>query len=416
MSKKHRKGSRSVAQGDIKAFSQKVLSVYQKFLNRTMNYKQVSAKMGLKPAKVKGMIEQSFRLLVERGDLIAVDRGRYKLKYHEVYTTGIVDMTNSGNAYIVSPDTEEDVIVKAGNLKHALHGDEVRIMLFARRKRQRLEGEVVEIIKRKRTDFVGTIEISKNYAFLVPDNRKMPVDIYIPLEKLNGAEHGQKAVGRITDWPEKASSPFGEITRVLGNAGEHHTEIHAILADYGLPYSFPEEVEAAAQNLPLEIRDEDRKGRRDFRKVTTFTIDPADAKDFDDALSIQKLPNGNWEIGVHIADVTHYLQQGTLLDEEAVERATSVYLVDRVVPMLPEVLSNNVCSLRPNEEKLTFSAVFEMDNNAQVKKRWFGRTLIHSDRRFTYEEAQAILEGADGDFQDELRTMNDMALILRDNG
>jgi ribonuclease R len=414
MSKKRKKEPRSVAQGDVKAFSQKVLSVYQKFPNRTMNYKQVSAKIGLKPAKVKGMIEQSFRLLVERGDLIAVDRGRYKLKYHEIYTTGIVDMTNSGNAYIVSPDTEEDVIVKAGNLKHALHGDEVRIMLFARRKRQRLEGEVVEIINRKRTEFVGTIEVSKNYAFLVPDNRKMPVDIYIPLEKLNGAEHGQKAVGRITDWPEKASSPFGEITRVLGNAGEHHTEIHAILADYGLPYSFPEEVETAAQNLSLEISDEDRKGRRDFRKVSTFTIDPADAKDFDDALSVQKLPNGNWEIGVHIADVTHYLLPETILDEEAIERATSVYLVDRVVPMLPEVLSNNVCSLRPKEEKLTFSAVFEMDANARVKKRWFGRTLIYSDRRFTYEEAQDILDGADGDFQEELRTLNSLAIMLRE--
>ena len=414
MSKKHRKSGQSGSLGDEAQLSRKVLATFEKFPNRTMNYKQVAAKMGLKPAKVKGGIEYAFKKLLAEGAIIAVDRGRYKLKYHEIRTTGRVDMTNSGNAYIISPDTEEDIIVKAGNLNRALHGDEVKVLLFARRKGQRLEGEVTEIIKRKRTDFVGTVEVSKNYAFLVPDDRKMAVDIYIPLEKLNGAEHGQKAVARITDGPERASSPFGEITRVLGVAGEHHTEIHAILAQYGLPYDFPEEVEAEAQRLSLEITDADRKGRKDFREITTFTIDPVDAKDFDDALSVRELENGRWEIGVHIADVTHYLQTGTVLDDEAVSRATSVYLVDRVVPMLPEVLSNNVCSLRPNEEKLTFSAVFEMDDKGQVHKKWFGRTLIFSDRRFTYEEAQEILEGKKGDFEHELRTLNKLALILRD--
>jgi ribonuclease R len=263
-------------------------------------------------------------------------------------------------------------------------------------------------------EFVGTVQVNKNFAFLVPDDRKMVIDIFIPIDQLNGAETGQKAVAKITEWPDRGSSPVGEITRVLGNAGEHQTEIHAILAQYGLPYEFPEEVEAEAQRLSLDITDADRKGRRDFREITTFTIDPVDAKDFDDALSMQKLPNGNWEIGVHIADVTHYLSPGTVLDEEAVSRATSVYLVDRVVPMLPEVLSNGACSLRPKEEKLTFSAVFEMDDAGVVKDKWFGRTLIFSDRRYSYEEAQEILEGKPGDFENELRTLNKLAIILRD--
>jgi ribonuclease R len=379
-----------------------------------MNYKQVAAKMGLKPAKVRGGIEFAFKKLVAEGQLIAVDHGRFKLKYHELYTTGRVDMTNSGNAYVISPDTEEDIIIKAGNLNRALHGDEVKVLLFARTRGRRLEGEVVEIVKRKKMEFVGTVQVNKNFAFLVPDDRKMVIDIFIPIDQLNGAETGQKAVAKITEWPDRGSSPVGEITRVLGNAGEHQTEIHAILAQYGLPYEFPEEVEAEAQRLSLDITDADRKGRRDFREITTFTIDPVDAKDFDDALSMQKLPNGNWEIGVHIADVTHYLSTGTVLDEEAVSRATSVYLVDRVVPMLPEVLSNGACSLRPKEEKLTFSAVFEMDDAGVVKDKWFGRTLIFSDRRYSYEEAQEILEGKPGDFENELRTLNKLAIILRD--
>ena len=414
MSKKHRKGNSNSPAEDEGLLSRKVLALFTKMPNRTMNYKQVAAKMGLKPAKVRGGIEFAFKKLVAEGQLIAVDHGRYKLKYHELYTTGRVDMTNSGNAYVISPDTEEDIIIKAGNLNRALHGDEVKVLLFARTKGRRLEGEVVEIVKRKKMEFVGTVQVNKNFAFLVPDDRKMVIDIFIPIDQLNGAETGQKAVAKITEWPDRGSSPVGEITRVLGNAGEHHTEIHAILAQYGLPYEFPEEVEAEAQSLSLDITDADRKGRRDFREITTFTIDPVDAKDFDDALSMQKLPNGNWEIGVHIADVTHYLSSGTVLDEEAIARATSVYLVDRVVPMLPEVLSNNVCSLRPKEEKLTFSAVFEMDETAQVVKKWFGRTLIFSDRRYSYEEAQEILEGKPGDFENELRTLNKLAIILRD--
>ena len=325
----------------------------------------------------------------------------------------------SSDLYVVSPDTEADILIRAANLNHALDGDTVKVSLYARRGGKKLEGEIIEIIKRKRMDFVGTVEIGKTYGFLVPSSRKMLVDIFIPKEKLGEVKHGQKAVARILDWPKNASSPFGEIIEVLGDAGDHNTEIHAVLAEYGLPYKFPEDVEEEANTLNQSIDEKEiAKNRRDFRGVPTFTIDPADAKDFDDALSLQKLENGHWEVGVHIADVSHYVHPDSILDEEAVERATSVYLVDRVVPMLPEVLSNGVCSLRPNEDKYTFSAVFEMDEEGTVHDRWFGRTAIHSDRRFAYEEAQQIIEdnhpeGKKADFYDAIRTLDGMAKKLR---
>ncbi|MDX5405050.1 MAG: ribonuclease R [Bacteroidota bacterium] len=396
------------------ALAHKALDAFQRFPNKAMNYKQVGAKMGFSPKQVKAELNDILKVLEKEGKLIQVSRGQFKLKYIEKYATGIVDMTSSGNAYVVSGQTEEDIHVKAGNLMHALHGDEVKVLLYARRKKHRLEGEVVEIIQRKRDTFVGIIEMSKNFAFLVPDSRRMQVDIYIPKDKLKGAQHGDKAIAKMTDWPEKASSPFGEVLEVLGRPGEHEVEIHSILAEYGLPYHFPDEVEIEAKKIASPITDDDRKGRRDMRGVTTFTIDPVDAKDFDDALSYRELENGNLEIGIHIADVSHYVKPGSILDQEAIERGTSVYLVDRVVPMLPEVLSNEVCSLRPNEEKLTFSAIFEIDRQAHVKKRWFGRTMIESDRRFTYEEAQAIIEGGKGDLKEEILTLNDLAIKLRE--
>ncbi len=412
MSKKKRKGPQG-AKGNVIQLSHKVLDVFRKFPTRTLNYKQVAAKMGYKPASIQYSMEQCLKLLAEQGKIVPVDRGRFKLKFTASLVEGKVDMTSSGNAYIVSKDQESDVLVKANHLNRALHGDLVSVSVFASKRSSRPEGEVVEVLERAKNQFVGRIEIGKTFAFVIPDSRKMTTDIFIPLEHILDAENNQKVVAELTDWPENAQNPFGKITRVLGNAGEHNTEIHAILADYGLPYDFPAEVEAEANDLSLGITDEDRKGRRDFRDITTFTIDPADAKDFDDALSIQKLENGNWEIGVHIADVTHYLKPGTELDEEAVTRATSVYLVDRVVPMLPEVLSNGVCSLRPHEEKLTFSAVFEMDDQAKIKSKWFGRTLIYSDKRFAYEDAQAIIEGADGELADEINTLDKLAKILR---
>ena len=421
MARKHNKRANKRSQSvDIKAYAQQLEGVFRKYPARKFNYKQLAGQLGYKPQMVKAKIEMALSDLERKGTIIMVDRFKYKLKYTAVFTEGVVDMASNGNAYVVSPDTESDIMVRSPNLMHALHGDRVKVSLFARRGGKKLEGEIVEIVERKQTDFVGTIEIGKSYGFLVPSSRKMLIDIYIPKDKLGGAEHGQKAIARITDWPEKASSPFGEIIEVLGNAGEHNTEIHAVLAEFGLPNQFPEEVERAADELDTAIKeDEIAKNRRDFRKVPTFTIDPSDAKDFDDALSLQRLENGHWEVGVHIADVSHYVKPDSILEDEAVTRATSVYLVDRVVPMLPEVLSNGACSLRPNEDKYTFSAVFEMDEDAKIHNQWFGRTAIHSDRRFAYEEAQQIIEdahpeGNNADFYEEIRTLDKMAKIMRE--
>ncbi|NVK04078.1 MAG: ribonuclease R [Flavobacteriia bacterium] len=412
--KKNRRAKGSSGRGSgLGDMRQKVLALFERNANREFNYKQLASRLGLVPSEVRLNMEALLKELTEKGDLISTGRGKYKVKFRANHVEGIVDMTSSGNAYVVNDKTEEDVMIKAGNLKHALHGDTVRVLLYARSRNKRLEGEVTEILERKRTEFVGTVEMSKQYAFVVPDSTKMQVDLYIPKEKLNGAEHGQKVIAKLTDWPERASSPFGEITKILGNPGEHNVEIHSILAEYGLPYEFPPEVEAVAEKIPMEIPEDEIARRKDMRKVTTFTIDPADAKDFDDALSIEKLDNGRWSIGIHIADVSHFVTPGSALDDEAVERATSVYLVDRVVPMLPEKLSNGVCSLRPHEDKLTFSAIFEMDDEGKVHKRWFGRTAIHSDHRFAYEDAQAIIEGEEGPLKDEVLTLNAIAQKMR---
>jgi ribonuclease R len=322
-------------------------------------------------------------------------------------------MTQFGYAFILSDAMEEDVFISRNNLNHALNGDYVKVYLYARRKGKRVEGEVVEIIERARKTFVGIVEISPHWAFLNPDSKEMPYDLFIPPDKLNGAVSGQKAIGRITEWPKGSKNPVGEIVEVLGEPGVHDVEMHAILAEFELPSKFTDEVEKAAEGIPVQITDRDYAERRDFRGVPTFTIDPVDAKDFDDALSLQKLKNGNWEVGIHIADVTHYVKPKSLLDQEAYERATSVYLVDRVVPMLPEKLSNMVCSLRPDEEKLCYSAVFQMDEQAKVGKQWFGRTVIQSNRRFTYEEAQEIIETGKGDLHPEILQLHKLAQVLR---
>ncbi len=411
--KKSKKKKSSGTGADPFSMSTRLMEVFKDYPHRSFNYRQLAAKQGMQPKAAKSLIDGAIKKLIKEGKIVAVGRGSYKMKYREVYATGVVDMATNGNAYIVSPQTEEDILVKGGNLYHALDGDEVKVLLYARRKNRRLEGEVAEIIKRKRTDFVGIIEMSKDFAFLVPDHNKMLVDIYIPKEKLNGALNGQKAIAKITDWPEKASTPFGEITKVLGEPGNHEVEIHSILAEYGLPYEFPSDVQVEAESVATEITEADIASRRDMRSVTTFTIDPKDAKDFDDALSVEKLDNGNYEIGVHIADVSHYVKPGTALDAEAYERATSVYLVDRVVPMLPEILSNQVCSLRPNEEKLTFSAVFEMNEEAKILRKWFGRTVIESNHRFAYEDAQAIIEGEEGPLKEEVLLLDRLAKIMR---
>ncbi len=330
-----------------------------------------------------------------------------------IYITGTVDMTRMGYGFISSDDMEDDVFVSARNLNTALHGDKVKVWLYARRKGARPEGEVVEIIERWRTTFVGTVEIMPNFAFLMPDNKNMPFDLYIPTSKLNGAKQGQKAVARVTEWNPKSKNPVAEIINVLGDPGLHSTEMHAILAEFELPYQFTEEVENDAEKILSGITEADIKERRDFRNIPTFTVDPADARDFDDALSMQQLANGNWEVGVHIADVTHYVKPGSLTEEEAKQRATSVYLVDRVVPMLPERLSNNICSLNPSEDKLTYSAVFELNDNSEVLNEWFGRTIINSDKRFSYSETQYVIDTGDGEMKDQILVLHRLAQQLR---
>ena len=390
-----------------------ILSILYEEPAKAVNYRQVSSILGIKEPETRKLANIVLQELADDGYLDKISRGKYKLKARTGTANGVVEMQPQGFAYVVSDELERPVIISSRNLKHAMEGDKVRIRLFASRKKHDLEGEVIEIIERAKSIFVGTVQVSRNFAFLIPAG-KVGFDIFIPKEKLNGAKDGQKAIAEITDWPANARSPFGTINEVLGDVGNNDAEMHAILAEFDLPHKFPENVDKAAEKIPMEIPEDEIKKRRDFRHTTTFTIDPVDAKDFDDALSIKPLKNGNWEVGVHIADVTHYVKNNSIIETEARDRATSVYLVDRVVPMLPERLSNGVCSLRPNEEKLCFSAVFEITENAELRKEWFGKTIIHSDRRFTYEEAQEIIESGEGDFNVEMLKLNKLAEQLRE--
>jgi len=378
------------------------------------NYKQLSKKLDVKDISTKKLITSVLYEMKQAEKIEELYRGKFKLKNIALASiVGKVEMTRRGTAYIVSDELVDDVFVSQGNSNFALHGDTVKVSLFARRRGFQQEGEVVEIIKRARKAFVGTIDLSRNYAFLLPDNSKMPYDIFIPLDKLKKARNGQKVIVEITEWRKTAKNPIGKVVEVLGYAGEHHAEMHAILADFGLPEKFSPEVEAAAERISEKITAEEIAKRRDFRPITTLTIDPHDAKDFDDALSLRTLENGNFEVGIHIADVTHYVKTAGTVDTEAYERGTSVYLVDRTVSMLPERLSNFICSLRPNEDKLCYSAVFEIDSRANVHKQWFGRTVINSNRRFTYEEAQEIIDIETGDFSQEILQLNELAVQLR---
>lgn len=399
-----------------KSLQQSVLGVFRSMPTQTFNYKQVAKRLGITQTSKRKIINKVIYELADKDLLLEDQRGRFKLKATENNLdslVGKVDMTASGTAYIEVEGMPEDVFISEQNLGVALHGDLVEVGIIKVKKSGKPAGKIIRVIERATTEFVGVVQKSLKFAFLVPGSKRMPVDIFIPLGKLNGAKDGEKAIARMTEWPDDADSPFGEIIEVLGKPGENETEMHSILSEFGLPYKFPLAIEKAAENLDVKIHESEVKKRRDMRKVTTFTIDPADAKDFDDALSFQKLKNGNIEVGIHIADVSHYLRPGTALDDEAFERATSVYLVDRVVPMLPEVLSNFACSLRPNEDKYCFSAVFELDEEANVKNEWFGRTAIHSDRRFTYEEAQQVIETGEGDYKEAILTLDRLAKKLR---
>jgi ribonuclease R len=381
--------------------------------SKSFNYKQLGAAMEMYTETERDMLVETLDSLKEQGFIVEADKGKYQIKESKEFLTGTIDFTSQGTAFVVFSETQQDIFIQNKKTRDALQGDLVKVQIIPRRGGKRKEGEVVEVIKRSKTEFVGTIKLNPNFAFVVPDSHKIHVDFFVRNSDTMGAKDGQKVIVELKEWKESEQNPSAKVTEVLGNPGEHQTEMNAIIAEYGLPEDFPDDVEYEARQLPVEITAEEVARRRDFRGITTFTIDPVDAKDFDDALSIRKLDNGMWEVGVHIADVTHYLKPHTKLDKEAVNRATSVYLVDRVIPMLPEVLSNFVCSLRPAEEKYCFSAVFQLDDEAVIHDQWFGKTIIYSDRRFAYEDVQKIIETGEGDYKDEIAVLNRLATKLR---
>jgi ribonuclease R len=337
-----------------------------------------------------------------------------KLAQTTALITGTVDMKQTGKAYVIRAEGGEDVFIASNNTYHAIHGDKVKVRMFPKRPGRKPEGQIIKIIKRQKEQFVGTIKVSRNFAFLLPDSQSMPVDIFIPKSALNEAKNGEKVVVKITDWPEHSKNPFGKVIKVLGIPGNNQVEMQSIIVEHGFPLSFPKAVEREAINIPVKIPAEEIRKRKDFRNVFTITIDPDDAKDFDDAVSLRKIKNGNWEVGIHIADVSYYVKSDTLTDKEAFNRGTSIYLVDRVIPMLPEKLSNFTCSLKAHEDKLCFSAVFEMTGEAEVKSQWFGKTIIRSDRRFNYEEVQKIIETGKGEFSSQILVLNNIASKLRE--
>ncbi len=383
--------------------------------NNTFNYKQTSAAIGAKTPQQQRSVAMMLAELAFDGDILEVEPGKYKALLRNNVATGTFVRRSNGKNSVITDDDNEAIFVAERNSMHALNGDRVKINIAARRKGQEPEAEVIDIVEPKEQVFIGTLQVDKTVAFLKTDSKFLACDIFIPKNKLKGGKSGDKAIVRITEWPEEAKNPKGTVVDILGRTGENNAEIHAILAEYGLPYKYPENVEKAADKIDAGITPEEIARREDFRNATTFTIDPKDAKDFDDALSISPMPNGNWEVGVHIADVTHYVTPGSIIDKEAQSRATSVYLVDRVVPMLPEHLCNGICSLRPDEEKLAFSCIFEMDNNAQVINSRICRTVIRSDRRFTYEEAQNVIETGEGDYKEEILTLDRLAKTLREH-
>ena len=368
-----------------------IFTILEKQPKQPFNYKQIAKQLQITDTEGRNLLIRRLGELKAKNRILETSRGKYKAISNGNFSQGRVEITARGNAYVIVDESNEDIFVPYNKLKRAFHGDIVEVSVYPKRKSKKPEGQITRVLERKKNTFVGIVELQKTFAFVRPTDFKMYTDIFIPQGKIANARQGEKVVVKINDWPEDADSPIGEVIEILGMPGEHNTEIHSILAEYGLPYVFPPEVAHFADKLDTSIKQEEILRRRDMREVLTFTIDPKDAKDFDDALSFQQLENGNYEIGIHIADVSHYLKENTVLDDEAYSRATSVYLVDRVVPMLPEVLSNNACSLRPQEEKYTFSAVFEIDKDAVVKKEWFGRTVINSNERFAYEEAQHII-------------------------
>ena len=406
-----------MARSSKKNSAAKLAQLVKEFINQqknnTFNYKQVSHAIGASTPKQQRAVALTLAEMAFDGELIETSPGKYKAPMRTNFATGTFVRRSNGKNSVITDDDGEAIFVAERNSMHALNGDKVKVNIAAHRRGAEPEAEVVEIIEKKDQVFIGQLKVEKHYGYLLTDSKFLAVDIFIPKAKLKNGKTGDKAIVKITDWPDDDKNPKGEVIDILGRHGENNAEIHAILAEYGLPYKYPEAVERAANKIDAGITPEIIASRLDMRKSTTFTIDPRDAKDFDDALSLTRLPNGNYEIGVHIADVTHYVKPGSIIDREAESRATSVYLVDRVVPMLPEHLCNGICSLRPNEEKLAFSCIFEMDDNARVISHKIARTVIESNRRFTYEEAQEIIESGYGEYSQEILTLDRLAKILR---
>jgi len=391
-----------------------IASLFNDNIGKSFSLKQIVKAVGARDKRTKDAIPGLVLSMEQEGFLKRNRANSFKRNAPEELITGVVDYVSSKYAYIVADGLEQDIWVKSSKLNSALDGDEVKVRIYKMpRDGSKPEGEVVEIVKRHKDEFVGRIEISPRYAFVVADNKKMHQDIFVKFEDIKDARHNDKVIVKITQWPEGDRNPEGVVVRTLGPAGNHDAEIHSIMAEFGLPFEFPPAIVKQASKIADGVTKEEIAKRKDFREVFTITIDPEDAKDFDDAISFRILENGNYEVGIHIADVTHYIKEGSALDKEALDRATSVYLVDRTIPMLPERLSNELCSLRPHEDKLAFSAVFELDKNAVVKKEWFGKTVINSDRRFTYEEAQERIDTLEGDYAKELSILNELALKLR---
>lgn len=390
-----------------------IINIFNENPDKTFNYKQMSTLLDIKSESQRIFVNQLLYELLEEDFLVEISRGKFKANSRGGYVTGIIEREGV-KTYLLPDDGGERVFIPERKTNHALLNDKVKVFLYASRKGKGPEGEVTEVIKRAKDTFVGILEVSDNFAFLISDNRVMTTDVFIPKNKLNGGKNGQKAVVKLLEWQPNMKNPVGEVIDVLGEKGDNTAEMHAILAEFGLPYKYPSDVEAAADHIDAGITPEEVSKRIDMRNITTFTIDPRDAKDFDDALSLRKLSNGLWEVGVHIADVTHYVRPGSIIEREAQERATSVYLVDRTIPMLPEHLSNGICSLRPNEDKLTYSVIFHLTDDAEIKHYEIAKTVICSDRRFTYEEAQNVIETGEGDYKTEILTLDRLAKTLRE--
>lgn len=390
-----------------------IMDIFRNNPSANYNYKQIASRLQISDSETRKRIFQYLNELAGLEMLTHLSYGKFQLHSSQVAVlTGTIDFTKIGSAYVIIPDFKEDIYISEGNTGFALQGDEVEVILIGGKK-GKLEGKVKSVLKREADQYVGVVEINEHSAFVVPTNPRIHVDFYIDKSKLKGAKNGQKVVVELIDWTDPEKSPFAKVVNVLGDAGVHEVEMHAILVEFGLPFEFPDRVLREAENIPTTLSEDEIKNRRDFRAITTFTIDPADAKDFDDALSFRQLTDDTFEVGIHIADVSHYVKPGSVIDKEAFKRSTSVYLVDRVVPMLPEVLSNDICSLRPNEDRLCMSAVFEIDISGKIKNEWIGKTVIHSNKRYAYEEVQAIIEGADDEYSKEILLLNKWAQGMR---